>query len=168
MYRFFLIPIVLGFFSSVSAEDHSLKNPNQNNQTYVSEIYQAWCGNIGAFEKSTNRPLCKVQFKNQSIFIDEILEIPKERVVNVKFNLVCTIEPAWDTCQTWRLGTGPSVIEKWGDKRYTINYTSSTSNKLKALITIRDWRTDKRFKQDLDRWIGWLNIEKGSTITNTK
>ena len=132
------------------------------------KIYEAWCGEIGKFEKSSERPTCNVQFKNQSIFINEFLEIPKTKVVKVKLNLVCTTEPSWDTCQTWGLGKGPTVIEKWGDKRYTFTYKSSTLNNLKAVITIRDWRTDKQFKKDLNQWLGWSKIEKGQIIRNTK
>ena len=164
-----LLPILLATVSTpLSVKADQTNNSRVNTQSNNSEIYQAWCGKIGDFEKSSNRPTCKVQFKNQSIIVDEVLEIPKETILNVKFNLVCTSEPNWDTCQTWRLGSGPSVIEKWGDKRYTINYKPSGSTELKALITLRDWRTDKRFKKDLDAWFGWSNVEKGRTIRNTK
>ena len=167
-----LLPLLLGLSSSVNAEDSKLNINSESSKSQVSNTYNAWCGKIGKFEPSDERPKCFVQFVDDYLIINEVLKISNSQITNIKYNLVCITAPLWETCsdiKAWGSGKyGPTIKEKYGDKRFTLSYKTSNLTPLTAIITFREWKTSKNFKKELKNWGGDNQIVEGGLIRHIK
>ena len=135
---------------------------DKSKESVSDRVYEPWCGKLSKFENAKQRPKCSAKFIEESLVIGEILKISREKLVNVQFNKVCAIYPSWNTCSTLEFFSR-SPLDEFGDKQYTIKFYSKNYEVLEAIITFRDFKTNKNFRKDLENWMGGpINI--GSTI----
>ena len=175
MKNFRFLSLFLSLYSPLiinSAKSRSLyptyNNPiiaKSNSSEETDVIYKVWCGEIKSKEKASQRPYCNVLFRDQSLIINDDLEIKRNQLIGVKLNHLCIKSFGWNTCQPRHQG-------RLADKIYTITYKSTSGTNLFAVITVRDHdhisgskkKVNINFRKDLEKWMGAGINDRGPDI----
>ena len=111
-------------------------------------VFKAWCGEIEKFEKFKDRPSCEIKFEKEYMLISNILRISNNQLLSTKLNYVCTQTMLQDQCAAYQW----FGMTRETDKRYTFKYKQSNGNLRKGIITMRDYKSDKMFREAFKKW----------------